>query len=441
MKQKINSRFVTLSLVAVIVTTVCLTSIYYYIFQSQVKNDLRMNAELVEASNVFQKGKIPSFDLNVAGLRITWIDTDGTVLFDNENDVSQLENHLSRPEVQDALKKGYGETVRTSDTMKTNTFYYALRMKDTTVIRVATEAKSIWNVVITTFPLIVFVIVIITIACILLTHLLTIRLLGPINKVAEQISEEVVELTEINEYKELIPFMNTIRAQHENVLKAAKSRQDFTANVSHELKTPLTAISGYAEFIENGMADQEQQVKFAKEIRNNSERLLSLINDIIRLSEIDNSDKHIGFEHLDLSEIVRKCVDELQVYAKKEGIHLEYQGVSCNIYGNRFMLEELVENLCTNAIRYNNPGGYVHVTVIQKGSGVSLFVEDNGIGISKDQQESIFERFYRVDKSRSKQTGGTGLGLAIVKHIVLLHDATITVDSSLGKGTCMCVTF
>lgn len=235
--------------------------------------------------------------------------------------------------------------------------------------------------------------------------------------------------------------MNAIRIQHEGVLAAAKSRQDFTANVSHELKTPLTAISGYAELIENGMVEKEQQIHFATEIRRNAQRLLSLINDIIKLSELDSSEAQQGFEQLDLYDLVKDCMENLQVNAEQRKVALNFDGTDCMVRGNRQLLTELVENLCQNAIRYNNEGGTVNVTVHKLGGKTVLTVEDNGIGIPKDQQERVFERFYRVDKSRSKETGGTGLGLAIVKHIVELHDAGLTLDSEVGRGTTIKVEF
>ena len=223
---------------------------------------------------------------------------------------------------------------------------------------------------------------------------------------------------------------------------AAKVRQDFTANVSHELKTPLTAISGYAELIENHMVDPEQETRFALEIQQNATRLLSLINDIIRLSELDSGeDNLLCFEQVDLDEVAGTCVKNLQMNAQKRNVTLYYEGVSCMLRADRGMISELVENLCQNAIRYNNEGGEVHVRVYYEKGQPMLSVADNGIGIPKDQQERIFERFYRVDKSRSKQTGGTGLGLAIVKHIVELNDAVLHLESELGKGTTITVAF
>jgi len=242
-------------------------------------------------------------------------------------------------------------------------------------------------------------------------------------------------------YKELDPLAEKLKIQHTDILAAAKARQDFTANVSHELKTPLTAISGYAELLEGGMVGGDQQMHFFQEIRRNADRLLVLINDIIRLSELDRKEYESTFEEIDLYSVAKECMDELTVNAKQRNISISLEGEECFIRGNRDMLKELIENLAQNAIRYNNPGGSVEISVIKKVGRVILTVKDNGIGIKASEQERIFERFYRVDKSRSKATGGTGLGLAIVKHIVDIHDAEIKVDSAPLIGTSMMIMF
>ena len=241
-----------------------------------------------------------------------------------------------------------------------------------------------------------------------------------------------------------------VTSQHTDILKSARMRQDFTANVSHELKTPLTSISGYSELIESGMAADEDIVRFAAEIHKNSNRLLTLINDIIRLSELDQVEEQNCFEELDIYDIAQNCVEMLRLSAKKHDVTMELHGVHRIICANRQMMDELVYNLCDNAIRYNNPGGRVDITVdaavafdktAETGATI-IEVKDTGIGISKEHQERIFERFYRVDKSRSKSTGGTGLGLAIVKHIVAAHkNASLSLTSEPGKGTCIRVDF
>ena len=226
-----------------------------------------------------------------------------------------------------------------------------------------------------------------------------------------------------------------------DILKSARMRQDFTANVSHELKTPLTAISGYAELMENGMVPPEEIGSFAQKIEKNARRLLSLINDIIRLSELDSSNTQLLVEKFDLFEEAQICVENMQIYAEKNDVTITYEGGHQEITANREMINELINNLCANAIRYNKKNGSVKVRVDSSQGHPYISVADTGIGISKEHQKRVFERFYRVDKSRSKQTGGTGLGLAIVKHIVALHDAQLNLESEVGKGTTITVTF
>lgn len=439
MKKKINLNLIVIAIFTAIITMICMNVIYFYLFDKQVKKDLRNTAQTLQETGVFNKSaKIP--DISVENMRITWIDTDGTVLYDNENDETILENHLNRPEVKEAISNGEGDSDRQSATMDAKTYYHAILLDDGTILRVSTSARSIMNIFVSSIPSMLIVMIVIAGVCVILANKLTKNLMAPIEKVSNDL-ENAATIQSETEYKELVPFLNTIRLQHESVLAAVKSRQDFTANVSHELKTPLTAISGYAELIENNMVDEKQRIGFAGEIRKNADRLVSLINDIIRLSELDHSDDTKGFEQVDLCKIAKECVDNLGVSAAKQNIQLNFDGTECKMHGNSHMLVELVENLCQNAIRYNNPGGTVNVTVHKLGGKTVLTVEDNGIGIPKDQQERVFERFYRVDKSRSKETGGTGLGLAIVKHIVELHDAKITLDSEVGHGTTIKVEF
>ena len=221
-----------------------------------------------------------------------------------------------------------------------------------------------------------------------------------------------------------------------------KQKKQFTANVSHELKTPLTSIAGYAELIETGMAKPEDIKPFAGVIRKQALRLVSLSEDIIQLSQLEESDdEDMSFESVNLYEIAQRCVEALNINAINKCVTLNLTGEECYIRGKAQLVEELVYNLCDNAIRYNKENGNVTVTVNPLEKGASVSVKDTGIGIPKKYQERIFERFFRVDKSRSKATGGTGLGLAIVKHITQLHDAKLEISSEEGKGTEIIVTF
>ena len=449
MKQKINLRLSLIALLAVIATTIGITLVYYNLFQTQVKNDLHTNAQLLADTELFQNlyadaegaaGQINRSaltELNSDNLRITWIAPDGTVLYDNDTDITGLANHLDRPEIQSALESGSGESVRRSDTLKLNTFYFALRLDDDTILRVSTQARSITSVFMTVMPVILVITVMVFALCILFGHLLTVQLIRPINTMAEHLDDRMA----VPAYRELEPFADKIRSQHEKILEAAKSRQDFTANISHELKTPLTAISGYAELIENRMIEGEQEVHIAQQIRHNSDRLLSLINDIIRLSELDHRELPQKFEPVNLYKLAEDTCKSLRVNAQKKNITITCIGTDTMQSGDRELLKELLENLIQNAIRYNRDGGWVRVRVSSENQHAVLLVSDNGIGIPREQQERVFERFYRVDKSRSRETGGTGLGLAIVKHIAEIHGAKIQLESEPGKGTAIAVCF
>lgn len=431
MKRKINLQFFVVALVAVLATLGLVTAVCYQVFQAQVMEDLEAYGHVLNKTLPFENNKTDDTSFQVDNLRVTVISKDGEVTYDSDANEGEMDNHGSRPEIEDAFKTGEGEAVRRSQTMDKNTFYYALRMDNGDVLRVAREAGSIWKMISEAVPALLGICLGILLLCVILAYFLTRSLISPI----EALATDMDSLREKKIYDELRPFVETIKKQHEDILQNARIRQEFTANVSHELKTPLTAVSGYSELIENRMAEGEAAVRFAKEIHHSSNRLLTLINDVIHLSELDSMQLEETKEMVDLYEVARSCVAMLQLQAEKHQVNLALLGVSCQVLSTRQKMEELVYNLCDNAIRYNNKGGSVYVTVRPSGKKVILSVKDTGIGIPKEHQERIFERFYRVDKSRSKSTGGTGLGLAIVKHIVAGSNASMELDSEEGKGT------
>lgn len=431
MKKKINLQFMFISAVGILLTFCLSTVIFYELFKSEVVDELKTYADVIKETQSYDQILQGEYDPDVDDLRITMIKKDGKVFYDSFADAKKMENHANRQEVRQALKHGNGKAIRTSDTLDKNTFYYAVRLDDGNILRVAKESRSIWSVFIKVTPAILILIFVILAISKMLSDVLTKSLLLPI----EQMSENLDHLEDIRTYKELMPFINTIQEQHKNILMNAKMRQEFTANVSHELKTPLTAISGYSELIQNGMTNEEETIRFAGEIHKSAKRLLTLINDTIRLSQLDTSEQKVIYEAIDLYKIAEDCVNMLKFSAENHGITISIHGTNAYLEGNKEMLEEVVYNLCDNAIRYNNEGGKVDVTVKPVKGKIYLCVEDNGIGISKEHQERIFERFYRVDKSRSKSTGGTGLGLAIVKHIIQQHGAHMELTSEKGKGT------
>jgi len=439
MKRKINFSIVALAVLSMIVSMIFISAAYNKLYAKEVVRDLELIAgflneyDLLHESAVFNAEK--AFDQE--DIRVTLLDQEGNVLMDNAADVSKLDNYGDCPEIIAALKDGKGSAVRKSETVQKETYYFALKMESGDVLRVSREAEHINYYAKTIIPRLLLTMLILFAASLVIAHFLTDKLVKPIEEMAGNMDGNV----RMTYYEELEPFILRIRQQHEDLVKGAKMRQEFTANVTHELKTPLTSISGYAELIETGLASGEDTVRFARGIHKNANRLLTLINDIIRLSELDASDEELVTEKLNLYELAKVCVEMLEPNAEKHHVTITMQGEECSIQGNRMMIEELLYNLCDNAIRYNNENGSVLVDVHREGENVVLSVSDTGIGIPKAYQERIFERFYRVDKSRSKSTGGTGLGLAIVKHILEKHGARLELDSDIGKGTRMKITF
>ena len=434
MKKKINSKFMLISAIAIIVMAICAMVLFYDILKKQIFDDLKANAHVISMMKPEDLPDEINYNLNKDGLRITLINEDGTVIYDSMEDES---NHRERPEIASALAAGEGRAMRKSTTSAKHTFYYAMRTDDGKVLRIGKDSNSIYSLIIKMVYLTLSVGFCVFVLCTVLAHRLTKRLVAPIEKMADNI----VLLEENDVYDEMKPFVATIKQQHVDILKHSQMRQEFTANVSHELKTPLTAISGYAELIASGMTSGEDTIHFATEIHKSAERLQYLINDIIKLSELDSDDTKIEFETLDLHEMALNCQAMMEIPAEKNEVTVEVQGEATSVRGNRNLIDELIYNLCSNAVRYNKKGGKVTIITRTEDGHPTLIVKDTGIGIPKEAQERVFERFYRVDKSRSKSTGGTGLGLAIVKHIVAQHEAQISLESEEGAGTEIKVTF
>lgn len=437
MKKKIN-RYLLLTVFLSLSTTLLMAiAVFHHMYREQIIDDMQTYAEVLSGMVDSGEELKNNYRNPDSDIRITAIDSDGAVVYDSETGAEPLDNHADRPEVKEAEETGEGYAVRHSDTLNRDMYYYAVQLENGDVIRLSKEEKNIWSVFQNTLRPIIAIGVGMFLICLLLSRYITNSLVHPI----ERLAGDIDNVDGIQTYEELVPFITTIQKQHEDILKSAKMRQEFTANVSHELKTPLTSISGYAELIETGLAGEENIQRFAAEIHRNAKRLLTLINDIIRLSELDADDMEVSFSDVDLYDLAAACVEALRLNAENHGIHIECSGTPCMVHGNKEMLEELLYNLSDNAIRYNRLGGKVEVIVGRENGFPALTVKDTGIGIPKESQERVFERFYRVDKSRSKQTGGTGLGLAIVKHIVAQHHAKLRLRSEMGVGTEVTVVF
>ncbi|MBE5962006.1 MAG: two-component sensor histidine kinase [Lachnospiraceae bacterium] len=473
MKKKMTIHMWLIGGISILLTTLLAMLVFYNMFQKEVFGSLRTYADFVDSVLISEKAEFLGID-RVDGIRVTIIEADGTVSYDNNADMAVMDKHDTRPEIKKALETGEGTAVRRSLTIGSNNYYYAMKLSNGMILRVSKEAGSIAKIFYNSIPVIVICGLILFITCLMFARYLTARIIKPIEEMAEHVGDGS-NMVKTTPYEELVPFATTIKNQHDSIVKQLKEleqadqiRQEFTANVSHELKTPLTSISGYAELIEQGMATGEDAKAFASKIGQNSARLLTMINDIIQLSELDHVNDVFEKETLDLYEIARECVSRLSVNAKQHEVYISLEGKCALIEANHNMMEELITNLCDNAIRYNVPYGCVNITVAPVNeplpsvpdslkeapvltfppesdftlSGkVILTVQDTGIGIPEKHISRIFERFYRVDKSRSKATGGTGLGLSIVKHILASHNAPIQVRTLPSCGTIFTILF
>lgn len=423
--------------VAILATTLLLSWVNYEMFKGRVMDDLEAYGRMFAVEMNGEAETQSALHSLEEDIRVTLVHADGTVYYDNFADPNAMDNHADRPEIRQALENGSGSDIRNSSTVDQSAFYYAVRLKNGDVMRLAQEASNIWSVYFRSMPLIVLLAAGMACVSLYLAHLLTARLVQPI----ERMTAHLNNVSGVARYPELEPFMDMIEQQHEEILRSANMRVEFTANVSHELKTPLTSISGYAELIESGMAQGEQAKTFAAEIHKSANRLLTLINDIIRLSQMDAPMPDLKFEPVDLAQIATNTFEQLEMSARKADVTLQLDAKPAMVEADRQMMDELLYNLCDNAIRYNVHRGSVKLEVRPIRDKVIVCVQDTGIGISPENQEHVFERFYRVDKSRSKATGGTGLGLAIVKHIAVKHNAQIELESELGRGTKISVIF
>ena len=402
MEEKISYLLFLMGFAGLLCTAALCIFVFHKAFRAQAWTALEREADLVAAgcTQVDDPSQLKAY---VDGsLRITLIASDGSVLFESATD-QPMENHLRRPEIQQAMKSGVGRDCRDSQTMGYETYYYAMLLPDGDILRVAQDSETIWSIYDAALPAIVLSCFLMMGAAAIIAGLLTKSLVQPVLKMTDDLDH----IQENVPYKELIPFAESIHSDRMLRENNEKMRQEFTANVSHELKTPLTSISGYAELIETGIAKPEDTPDFAHKIHVEASRMIQLVNDILQLSNLDNVSETGAsptMETVDLLDVAQECVERQKVNAR--------------------------------------PGGKVQIITARTRDGhCTLTVKDNGIGIPKEAQASVFERFYRVDKSRSKATGGTGLGLAIVKHIARIHNARIKLDSAVNEGTTITVIF
>lgn len=365
--------------------------------RQQLKTETEMAALAVDALQTGYLEKLPE-----ENYRVTWISPDGQVLYDSDMAASQMENHLEREEVQAALRKGYGESQRYSGTMTVKMLYSAQRLADGSVLRLSMPQQTILMVIWDMALPIGFILLVV-------------------------IGVSVA-----------IAARETKKANQE---ETEAMRREFTANVSHELKTPLHSISGFAELLKNGMVMEQDTGYFAEKIYNEAQRMIKLVQDIIILSRLDEGQENTTKSAVNLYQLAEGVIANLEPMADKNGITIELIGQQVVMEGIPHLLNSMLFNICENAIKYNKPEGSVLVEVSEIAGHPRITVRDSGIGIPMRDRSRIFERFYRVDKSHSKEVGGTGLGLSIVKHAARLHNAKLDVDSIVGEGTLITVKF
>ncbi len=550
MTKRIFRSILTVSLAALLAALVLIVGVLHGYFQNRVEDDLHNQAVYI-AQGVEKSGEA-FFDGLSPASRVTWIAKDGTVLYDSWEDASKMENHADREEVKQAMTQGRGTAVRYSSTLEQQTIYSALRLDDSTVIRVADTQYSVWKLVLQALqPMAIVILAALALAAVLASRVSR-QIVQPIN--ALDLSGPGLKDEDL--YDELTPLMAKLRAQNrqinkqitqlrrrqeefsaitenmsegflvldtrtrvlsnnsaalalletdcqpkpgetsvyvlsreegfrrcvEEALAGRRSermlekdercrqviaspvlqdghlsgavlvildvtereqreslRREFTANVSHELKTPLTAISGTAEILENGLVKPADVAHFAGNIHREAGRLIHLVNDIIKLSRLDEGVQEGLWDRVDMLRLAHQVIEQVRPAAEKKNVMLEVRGTVAFAAGVPQILEEILYNLCDNAVAYNKEDGSVTVTVEDTGAGARVTVSDTGVGIPKEARERVFERFYRVDKSHS--SGGTGLGLSIVKHGAAYLGATVELTSEVGKGTTFVLKF
>lgn len=438
---------VSLFTIAVIVVfAIVMSAIYYNTYERGAEQNLVGQAQDAAVSlnqtpsSANEKALLEQFSDEI---RYTLIASDGTVLFDSLGIEHELENHADRPEVKEAEASGKATSVRHSDTLQTDTVYAAVKLDDGSIVRLSETRHSIFAFLSELIVPVVMALLIAVVLVFILSKVLTDRIMRPINALdfSKPLDNEI--------YEEMDPLLKRfdeqqtlLRQQNKELAQAESLRRDFSSNVSHEMKTPLQVISGYAELMKNNMVAPEDRQKFAELIYDEAQAMRLLIDDILILSRLDEAAMtEDDLQSVNLYELAVQASERLASFAASHEVDIGVQGEATYLMGNQTLAEEMIYNLIENGIRYNHLGGRVIVTTEQTEEGIMVKVADTGPGIPKEMEDKIFERFFRIDKSRSKETGGTGLGLAIVKHAVMYHGGTIEIQSTVGKGTTFILQF
>ena len=444
MSKRIFLNMFIISSVVIALTTILTVVIVYKSFSNQ--NIAALKGELTATSSGVELNGVAFLKSLSVKHRITLVDSSGKVLFDNRNDINSLGNHNDREEIREARENGTGYSERYSDTLSRKTINVTKLLNNGDVLRLSKDMSTVWSTLMDTiFPMICVMVFAILIAAYMAGRVSK-AVTTPINQIdlnepdREKIYDEIEPLIDkiIKQNNQIDKQIEQLNMEHE---KQDNLRRDFTANVSHELKTPLTSISGFAEIIQNGMVKEEDITRFAGKIHSEAQRLIILVGDIIKLSQLDGKDIAVKMEPIDLYETSQAVMGHLEAAAEKRNIKMFLSGKHLVITGAEQIIEEMIFNLIDNAIKYNKTGGNIYVNILKNDDGINLSVEDTGIGIKDEDIGRIFERFYRADKSHSKEIGGTGLGLSIVKHGANFHNAKVFVKSKYKEGTKITILF
>ena len=444
MSKRIFLNMFIISSVVIALTTILTVVIVYKSFSNQ--NIAALKGELTATSSGVELNGVAFLKSLSVKHRITLVDSSGKVLFDNRNDINSLGNHNDREEIREARENGTGYSERYSDTLSRKTINVTKLLNNGDVLRLSKDMSTVWSTLMDTiFPMICVMVFAILIAAYMAGRVSK-AVTTPINQIdlnepdREKIYDEIEPLIDkiIKQNNQIDKQIEQLNMEHE---KQDNLRRDFTANVSHELKTPLTSISGFAEIIQNGMVKEEDITRFAGKIHSETQRLIILVGDIIKLSQLDGKDIAVKMEPIDLYETSQAVMGHLEAAAEKRNIKMFLSGKHLVITGAEQIIEEMIFNLIDNAIKYNKTGGKIYVNILKNDDGINLSVEDTGIGIKDEDIGRIFERFYRADKSHSKEIGGTGLGLSIVKHGANFHNAKVFVKSKYKEGTKITILF
>ena len=418
MKNRIFKTMALSTIIAILITTLALSVYISNSYLTETKTIIKHEAiqlkQLLENDPNYLDNEL------ITEARITLIDANGYVLYDSNT--KDLENHLDRPEIKDAIIYGYGESLRKSDTYNKNMYYYAVKLNNGEILRLSSYSNSFMGIFIPTLTNSLFIMAILIILCILLANYQAKEIVKPINNL------NLANPQKEDTYEELAPLVDNLNLHNQ-------MRKEFSANVSHELKTPLTSISGYAEIMANGIAKEEDNKLFAQKIYDESQNLINKINDIIKISKLDENRIDLEYQRINYSQLINNCINKLEKFIEDK--HIKVNFTSKEIYGFAivYVMEDIIYNLIQNAIKYNKNNGKVDIDIKQDRKNVIITIADTGIGISDMDIDRIYERFFRSDRSHSSNIEGSGLGLAIVKHGVNLHNGTITCDSKLNVGT------